>query len=64
MMDWIVTPARLGGALALVLGYAGLCSGVAWRLRQQRQALLRERRSLQQHSPAAGCGVHAAGECC
>ncbi|MEG2047342.1 MAG: sulfite reductase subunit alpha [Comamonas sp.] len=58
-MDWIVTPARLGGALALVLGYVGLCSGVAWRLRQQRQALLRERLSLQQ-TGAAGAADGAA----
>lgn len=59
MMDWIVTPARLGGALALVLGYVGLCSGVAWRLRQQRQALLRERQSLQQ---AGAAGAAATGQ--
>jgi sulfite reductase (NADPH) flavoprotein alpha-component len=57
MMDWIVTPARLGGALALVLGYAGLCSGVAWRLRQQRHALQRERRSLQQGVDADGAAM-------
>ncbi len=57
MMDWIVTPARLGGALALVLGYAGLCSGVAWRLRQQRHALHRERHSLQQGDGADGAAM-------
>ena len=57
MMDWIVTPARLGGAAALVLGYVGLCSGVAWRLRQQRQAQQRERHRLQQAGAAPGQAV-------
>lgn len=36
-MDWLVSPARMAGAATLVLAYAGLCAGVAGRVRRQRR---------------------------
>jgi len=47
MIDWILSPARLGGAAALLAGYGVLCAGVARRLWRERQAERRERQDLQ-----------------
>lgn len=43
MMDWIVTPARLGAAAALVGAYTALCAAIAWRARRQQRAAAQAR---------------------
>lgn len=37
-VEWILTPERLSGAMALVASYAGLCWGIGAKVRKQRQA--------------------------
>lgn len=36
-VEWILTPERLSGAMALVAAYAGLCWGIAAKVRKQRR---------------------------
>ncbi|WP_027014838.1 sulfite reductase subunit alpha [Comamonas composti] len=54
-MDWILSSARVGAALALMAAYVALCAGIAWRQRQRSQAARREQQQLQAgsgHGPA------------
>lgn len=62
MMDWILTPARVGGALGLLVGYVGLCASVAWQQRRQRQAQQQARGQwlLPASAAQAGTPVEAA----
>lgn len=53
-MDWILTPTRVGAALALLTGYIALCAGLAWRSAQQRRLAQQEQRSLQQADAGQG----------
>lgn len=39
MLEWMLSPARLGAAAGLVGAYGALCAGVAWRARRRKAAL-------------------------
>lgn len=40
MVEWILSPVRVGAAMSLLAAYGALCAGVAWQARQRRQALM------------------------
>lgn len=40
MVEWILSPVRVGAAMSLLAAYGALCAGVAWQARRRRQALM------------------------
>ena len=54
-MEWILTPERISAAMGLVAAYAGLCGGIAVKVRRQRRAEVQE--SSAQPGDASGTGL-------
>lgn len=55
-LDWVLTPARVSGAAALLASYAALCLRTAWVTRQRRLAFTHDSEELAGHAGHAQRG--------